>query len=155
MANNPRYAVKFRRRRLGKTDYKKRLALLKSKLPRIVIRKSNKYIIAQIVETTSKGDKVIASAHSRSLKKLGWKHDCKNLAAAYLTGYALGSAKVKKVVADLGLYTLIKNCRIFAALTGAIDAGIEVPHSDKIKVDQAKIKGKHEKDFEAIKSKIK
>ncbi len=154
MATGPRYAVKFRRRRLGKTDYTKRLALLKSKLPRLVIRKSNRYIIAQIVETTNKGDKVLASTHSSKLKKLGWKHDCKNLPAAYLTGYMLGkAAKIKKAVADLGLYTLTKNCRIFAALNGIVDTGIEVPNS--VKVDEARIKGKYEKDFEAVKSKIK
>lgn len=153
MATGPRFAVKFRRRRIGKTNYTKRLALLKSKLPRLVIRKSNRYITIQIVETTNKGDKVLASAHSKALKKLGWKYDCKNKYAAYLTGYMLGkSAKTKKAVADLGLYTLTKNCRIFAALTGAIEGGIDVPHGEDIKVE---IKGKLEKDFEAIKSKIK
>ncbi len=153
MATGPRYAVRFRRRRMGKTNYTKRLALLKSKLPRIVIRKSNRYIIAQILETTSKGDKVLASTHSKALKKLGWKHDCKNKYAAYLTGYMLGkSAKVEKAIADLGLTTLTKNCRIYAALTGAIDSGLEVPHSDSMRVE---IKGKLEKDFEEIKKKIK
>ena len=45
MATGPRYAVKFRRRREGKTDYKKRLNLLKSELPRFIVRISNKYIL--------------------------------------------------------------------------------------------------------------
>ncbi|MDK2384746.1 MAG: 50S ribosomal protein L18, partial [Candidatus Korarchaeota archaeon] len=38
MARSARYKVRFRRRREGKTDYKKRLALLKSGLPRMVVR---------------------------------------------------------------------------------------------------------------------
>lgn len=153
MATGPRFAVKFRRRRIGRTSYSKRLALLKSGAPRLVIRKSNKYITAQIVALASKGDTVLASVHSSALKKLGWAHDCKNLPAAYLTGYLLGkSAKVKKAIADLGLYTLTKGCRIYAALSGAIDGGLEIPHSEDIKVE---IKGKLEKDFEAAKAKIK
>lgn len=153
MATGPRFAVKFRRRRSGRTNYHKRLALLKSKLPRLVIRKSNRYITAQIIEASNKGDKVLASAHSKALKKLGWQHDCKNKYAAYLTGYMLGkTSKIKKAVADLGLYTLTKDCRIFAALTGAIDAGLDIPHGEDIK---AEIKGKLEKDFEEVKSKVK
>ncbi|MBT3583115.1 50S ribosomal protein L18, partial [Candidatus Woesearchaeota archaeon] len=48
MASGPRYTVKFRRRRAGKTNYHNRLALLLSRKPRLVIRKTNKYIICQI-----------------------------------------------------------------------------------------------------------
>ena len=36
-----------RRRHQRKTDYKKRIALLKSEKPRIVVRKTNKYILSQ------------------------------------------------------------------------------------------------------------
>ena len=44
MAKGKRYSVKFRRRREGKTNYKKRLAFVKSDLPRLVVRRSNKYL---------------------------------------------------------------------------------------------------------------
>ena len=40
----------FKRKRLGITDYKKRLSLLLSNKPRLVIRKSLKHINVQIIE---------------------------------------------------------------------------------------------------------
>lgn len=49
MAHGPRYRVPFRRRREGKTNYHKRLKLLKSKKPRLVVRKTLNHHIAQIV----------------------------------------------------------------------------------------------------------
>ena len=40
----------IRRRRLEhKTDYKARLGLLKSNMPKLVVRKSNRYITVQLV----------------------------------------------------------------------------------------------------------
>ena len=74
MKLSPTFKMPFRRRREGKTNYKKRLKLLLSKKPRLVVRKSLKYIRAQIVEFDKKGDKTLASAFSRELKKLGWKY---------------------------------------------------------------------------------
>jgi large subunit ribosomal protein L18 len=38
--------INRRRRREGKTDYSKRINLLKSGAPRIVFRKTNRYLIA-------------------------------------------------------------------------------------------------------------
>ena len=43
-------SLPFRRKRKGKTNYKKRLKLLLSNKPRLVIRPFIKNIIAQIVE---------------------------------------------------------------------------------------------------------
>jgi len=40
-----------RRRIASKTDYKARLSLLKSEKPRLVVRKTNRYIIAPIIVT--------------------------------------------------------------------------------------------------------
>ena len=68
-----RRVIPFRRKREGKTNYKKRIAFLTSEKPRLVIRKSLKNITAQIVIYEPKGDKVIASACSAELTKLGWK----------------------------------------------------------------------------------
>ena len=44
MAKNNTYAVKFRRRRQGLTNYKKRLASLKSGLDRVVVSTDDKEI---------------------------------------------------------------------------------------------------------------
>jgi len=164
MAKGPRYAVKFRRRRENKTDYKNRLALLKSNLPRMVLRKTNKQIIAQIIEYKVSGDKTKAHICSKDLQKAGWKHSAKNLQAAYLTGLLLGKKskdlKIKKAVLDLGLQSSTKGNVLYAALKGTIDAGLEVPHDTKLFPSEERIKGEHLKDkkvaqdFEKIKTKL-
>jgi len=161
MATGPRFAVKFRRRREGKTDYKQRLAMLKSNKHRIVIRKSNLYITCQLVKPESAGDKTIVTITSRELKKLGWKHSCKNLPAAYLTGLMLGKAakkaKVNEAILDMGLNISVKGSRLYTALKGAIDGGLAVPLNEKILPTEERLKGSHiklEKDFEAVRKKI-
>ena len=87
MAKGPKYRVKFRREREGKTDYKKRLALLKSRLPRFVVRVSNKNVLCQVIAHEGAGDKAVASCSSKELAKLGWKASRSNIPAAYLVGY--------------------------------------------------------------------
>ncbi len=148
--------VPYRRKREGKTDYKKRLKLLLSHKPRLVIRKSLDNMIAQIVEYDEKGDKILVSAHSSELKKLGWKFSKGNLPAAYLTGLLAGAkAKKKKIseaMLDLGLQTSVRGSRIYACLKGVIDAGIKVPHNPEILPDADRISGKHIADY-ASKSK--
>ena len=144
MAKGPRYSVEFRRRRSGKTDFKKRLSLLKSKLPRLVVRRSNKYITCQLVDYNATGDKMIKAAYSKQLAKLGWKHGLNNIPAAYLTGALLAKdSKVKKAIADTGLYTLTPQSKIYAAIKGAIDAGLEVPSSEEVFPTPERISGKH------------
>ena len=57
-----------RRRRLeSKTDYKSRLALLKSEKPRLVVRKTNRYIIVQIVSSEIAQDKILVGKTSKKL----------------------------------------------------------------------------------------
>src|SRR6266705_1471515 len=85
MADSPRYALPYRRRREGKTDYKLRRALVKSGKPRAVVRLTNKYVTVQITDATITGDIVRASASSRELPKLGWKGGLGNLPSAGLT----------------------------------------------------------------------
>ena len=62
MAIGPRYSVKFRRRRLNKTNYQKRLNLLKSKKPRLVLRRSNAFFYSQVIEYNLTGDKTLVSS---------------------------------------------------------------------------------------------
>ena len=61
MAKGPRYRRSFRRRAEGKTNYHRRMKLIKSKKLRAVIRASNNHIIVQIIQSKVGGDKVIVS----------------------------------------------------------------------------------------------
>jgi len=146
MKNPKTYTVQFRRKRQGKTNYKKRLKLLKSSLPRLVIRPSSKNIQAQIIKFDPKGDIIIASSHSREIEKLGWTFHKGNAAIAYLVGLSLGKKakqnEVKKAILDIGLKQPIKGSNIFACLKGALDAGLEIAHSPKILPKEDRINGK-------------
>ena len=107
MKLSPTYKMQFKRRRLGKTDYQQRLQLLTSQKPRLVVRKTLKYVIAQVIQFNSQGDRTILSANSRALKKLGWNFSCDNLPAAYLTGLAIGKvAKQKNIEEVVDLYII-------------------------------------------------
>lgn len=126
------------RRLEAKTDYKARLALLKSGKPRLVIRKTNKRIIAQIVESQISQDRIILGVHSGMLLSKGWPKEkegsLKSKPACYLTGFMLGNAAKSKingeVILDIGMHRNIKKSRIYAVLKGAIDAGLKIPHKD-------------------------
>ena len=92
-------SVRYKRTRTRKTNYKTRLNLLKSRKSRIVIRFSKKNIWAQIINLETRGDQVLAAAHSRELVKIGWNYGKSNMPAAYLTGMLLAKkAKNKKFV---------------------------------------------------------
>lgn len=148
MAKNSRYCVPFRRRREGKTDYRLRKALVLSGKPRLVVRNSLKNIVAQIIVAKPHGDEVIASAHSRELmREYGWKAPNGNIPAAYLTGLLCGlkakSKGVKEAILDLGLHSPSKGSRVFAALKGALDAEVDVPHTEEKMPDENRIEGKH------------
>jgi large subunit ribosomal protein L18 len=150
--------VQFRRKKEGKTNYKKRLKLLLSNKPRIVIRPSLKYINVQIVEYHPKGDKTIVAANSRELEKFDWKFSKNNIPAAYLAGFLLGKKavkkKVKEAILDIGLRTPTKGSKIFACLKGAVDAGVNVPFSGHILPSEDRITGKHIAEYSKKNQKI-
>lgn len=161
MAKNRNYTLKLKRKRNVKTNYRKRLILLKSKKPRLVIRKSLNNVILQLIQYHKDGDRIIVSAHSRELKKLGWPFHLGNIPSAYLTGYLLGKkSKVKDAVLDLGLQRSVKGSIIYSALKGAIDAGLSIPCNKDIFPLEDRIKGLHtkkqdiEKRFLEVKKKI-
>ena len=137
----------FRRRKSNHTDYRKRLSLLKSGKPRLVVRKSLKNIQVQLVNYTDSGDTILASASSTELNKLGWNYSCSNIPAAYLTGLLCGTrskvAKVKAAVLDTGLYRPIAGSKLYAAAKGASDTGLEVPHGDSEKLSEERLSGAH------------
>jgi large subunit ribosomal protein L18 len=147
MAKNASYRVKLRRRREGKTDYQARKALVTSRKPRLVTRASLKNVEVQIIIAKPHGDEVLASANSRELiKKFGWKAPTGNIPAAYLTGLLCGlkakAAGIKEAILDLGLVSPTKSSRTFAVLSGVVDAGVEVPHSED-KIVKERMKGEH------------
>jgi large subunit ribosomal protein L18 len=153
MATGPRYKVPMRRRREVRTDYHQRLRLLKSGKPRLVARKSNKHVTAQLVVTGPNGDETIASAHSGDLAEYGWEAPTGNLPSAYLTGLLAGKraldAGAEEGVLDIGLNTATPGSKVFAIQEGAIDAGLEIPHNDTVLADWSRTRGEHIADYAA------
>jgi large subunit ribosomal protein L18 len=162
MATSPRTRVPFRRRREGRTDYRRRLALLKSGETRLVVRRTNGNVIVQFVDWAQDGDQVKATAVAQELAKLGWEGSPKNTPAAYLTGLLAGKraaeAGVESAVFDLGRNVPSKGSRVFAALKGVQDAGIEVAAGDEeIYPSEDRINGAFldlETNFNAVKDRI-
>jgi large subunit ribosomal protein L18 len=137
----------MRRRREARTDYHQRLRLLKSGKPRLVARKSNKHVRAQLVTTGPQGDRTVAAAHSGDLREYGWEAPTGNMPAAYLTGLLAGlralEAGLEEAVLDIGLNSPTPGSKVFAVQEGAIDAGLEVPHNDAVLADWSRTRGEH------------
>ncbi|KAJ1351705.1 60S ribosomal protein L5 [Parelaphostrongylus tenuis] len=162
-----RYQVKLKRRRQGKTDYhaRKRLTVQdknKYNTPkyRLIVRFTNKDIIAQIAYSKIEGDVIVASAYSHELRDYGIVVGLTNYAAAYATGLLLARRHLKnlkldekfkgqeevdgeyytveeedgrrpfKAVLDVGLARTTTGCKVFAVMKGVADGGINVPHSE-------------------------
>lgn len=147
--------MQFRRRREKRTDYNRRLSLLRSGKTRLVVRKTLRHYFAQLVDYTPQGDRVLAASNSSELKKYGWSAPTGNLPSAYLTGFLCGlkaKGRVKQAVLDLGRHDSTKGGAVYAVLKGAIDAGIEIPHNAEILPSMERIAGKHIADYaEALK----
>jgi len=164
-----RYQVKYRRRREGKTDYRARKRLItqdKNKYAtpkyRLVVRFTNRDIVAQIIYSKITGDVVLTAAYSHELHRYGIKFGLTNYAAAYAVGLLLARRHLTNIgladkyigqkeasgsdytvadneegprpftaLLDVGLVRTTTGHRIFGALKGALDGGLNVPHSDK------------------------
>jgi len=162
-----RFQVKYRRRREGKTDYQARRRLVvqdknKYNTPkyRLVVRFTNKDVIAQVVRAKIEGDFVLAAAYGHELAKYGIPVGHSNYAAAYAVGLLVARRILKKfnldekyvgqqnatgddfnvkpivdgprplrAYLDTGLKRTSTGSRVFAALKGACDGGLDVPHS--------------------------
>ena len=150
MKDKSTYAMPFRRRRESKTSYKRRLALVKSGLLKLCVRKSNRYITAQLIEFKPVGDKVLEQASSKNLEKFGWLPS-NNLPSAYLTGALLASkakkAGFEKAILDIGFNTPVHGSRVFAVLKGAIENGLQVQHDSKALPNNERVNGKHIEDY--------
>lgn len=128
---------------------------------RFVMRFTNKDIIAQIISASIAGDMVLASAYSHELPLYGLEVGLTNYAAAYCTGLLLARRVLKmlemdqeyegnveapgedysvepaetrrpfRALLDVGLVRTTTGNRVFGALKGALDGGLDIPHSDK------------------------
>jgi large subunit ribosomal protein L5e len=164
-----RFQVKYRRRREGKTDYKRRSKLTKqdknkynSPKYRFVVRITNKDVICQIAYAKIQGDVILAAAYAHELPRYGMPVGLTNYPACYATGLLLARRLLKKLgldehytgkeevdgevynveevvdgpkpfkaLLDVGLARTSTGARIFAALKGAVDGGLNIPHNEK------------------------
>lgn len=127
---------------------------------RFVVRFTNKDVICQIFSADLTHDVCIASAYAHELPRYGLKVGLTNYAAAYATGLLLArrvNAKFKldyegnteingedfnvepnadgpkpfKALLDVGLARTTTGARIFGALKGATDGGLDIPHNER------------------------
>ncbi|RJU98869.1 MAG: 50S ribosomal protein L18 [Candidatus Poseidoniales archaeon] len=140
----------FRRRKAGLTDYRRRLKLLRGRKPRAVVRISNTRTTCQLVDWAASGDLVkVTSTGSDLMKKYGWPEDFsqKSVPASYLVGFAMGKAAIaqgcEEAVLDVGLAATPAGGRVFAALKGMVDAGLEIPHGEHVLPDEDRVNGAH------------
>ncbi len=153
------YAKILRRLRDEKTNYNRRKRMLMGKKNFVTIVISNENTQVQVLEPGFTGDKVLASAHSRSLIEKGWKGSRKNIPAAYLTGYLAGKKALKQGSKSAILYTGTRKYtqRMAAALKGIVDAGLEIPASDETFPSNERLNGEHltvKNDVNSVKSSI-
>lgn len=118
-------------------------------------------VICQVVAAQIVGDQVICSAYSHELPKYGIKCGLTNFSASYATGLLLarrllsqyGLAEVYvgkeeadgelfeveeeenrrpfKAILDVGLIRTTTGNKVFAAMKGAVDGGMNIPHNEK------------------------
>jgi large subunit ribosomal protein L18 len=143
-----RYVHVFRRRREGKTDYRKRKGIILGKTPFVSVHISGRYIYSQVLKPSPTGDLTVAAASSKDIvKKFGWKGSTKNLPGAYLTGYYLGHLAgehdLKEAVVYSGVGRFVHGSRIASLISGARDAGLDIQVDEESLPDQERISGKH------------
>jgi large subunit ribosomal protein L18 len=122
--------------------------LLESGIPRIVVRRTNKYYILQAVESVEAQDKVIATVTSKELLKNGWDvkagGSLKSISAGYLTGMLMAKKLKKgKFIVDLGMARTFKGSRVFAVVKGLIDGGLDVPANESVFPSEDRLNGEH------------
>jgi len=88
---------------------------------------------------------ILSSATSIELEKYGYSGSTGNTTAAYLAGLLFGYRTIGRGftegVLDIGLYTSTAGSRVYAALRGAVDAGMDIPHNPTIFPADERIRG--------------
>ena len=147
MGHGPRFRMPLKRRLKGKTNYRNRLNLIKSGKVRAVVRRSNRYMMIQLVRYRPEGDEVVLTFTSDKLKSYGWEGSGNNVPASYLAGFIAGKKAVKmgidEAVLDIGMNMPEYSGKFFAALKGMIDAGVDIPHNPSVLPDEDRLTGKH------------
>ncbi len=148
MPNSERYVQIFRRRREGKTDYRKRRGVILGREPFLSVRVSGKYVYGQVLRATATGDVTLCAASSRDLRgKFGWKGSPKSIPGAYLTGLYLGRLAQEKGLDDVvvysGLNRFVHGSRIASLISGAKEAGLNIEIDEESLPDEERIKGEH------------
>jgi large subunit ribosomal protein L5e len=150
---------------------------------RFVVRISNKDITCQIFSADMTHDVCLGSAYSHELKRYGIKLGLTNYAAAYATGLLLarrintklnldyvGQEEVDgedfnvevdvegkapfKALLDVGLKRTTTGARVFGAMKGACDGGLDIPHNDRRFPGSKANDGSYEADAETHKKYI-
>ncbi len=139
------YVPLLRRRREGTTDYRSRKRVISTDKPLLVVRFSNKNVSSQFVRPTPKGDKVVSSANSKELAKLGWRGSPKSTPACYLLGMVAGkrakAAGVSEAVLYTGLVPFVRGGRVAAFVKGVIEAGVGVPAGEEVFPPEERLTG--------------
>ena len=144
MGKTSNYEKPLSRRKDQKTDYEQRLELIKSDKPRAVVRTSNNHTRVHLSEYEPEGDENSAQTISKELEEYGWEHHTGNIPAAYLTGFLAGhKADSAEAILDIGLREGAREGRIFAAVQGLRDAGVEVPVGEKALPEESRMRGEH------------
>lgn len=147
LAKGPAYKVRFRRARKGLTDFRRRRRLISSGIPRLVIRKTNRYIQAALVVSKPEGDSAICRASSVELRKIEWPLGFSNAMASYLTGFICGlrarANGMSEAVPDIGLHRHSRGGNVYALCKGAMDAGLKVRLDESVFPTEDRIRGKH------------
>ena len=146
----------YARKRLVTQDKNK----YKSPKYRFVVRFTNKDVVCQIIAADMTHDVVVAAAYAHELPRYGIKLGLTNFASAYATGLLLarrvnskfnlkyeGTTEVNgedfhveaeeegprpfKALLDVGLARTTTGCKVFGALKGVCDGGLDVPHNDR------------------------
>jgi len=123
------------------------LRMLVSGKTRLVARISLKNVLLQLVQYETDGDKILASAHSRELRKYGWEYNGANMSSAYLVGLLIAiKAKkkgIKDAIFDCGLRKVSSRGVLITTLKGAVDGGLKIPHNEEMFPDESRISGEH------------
>ncbi|MCL4328797.1 MAG: 50S ribosomal protein L18 [Candidatus Thermoplasmatota archaeon] len=140
----------FKRRKSGQTDYRRRLAIVKSSKPRLVVRPSGKGISVQIVKYAPRGDIVMKTVTDRSLKDRGFDIAGNSTPVAYLVGKVMAEeakkAGISEVILDSGRRNIVRGGRISATVMGYVEAGGNMSHDPSIFPSEERIAGTHLKD---------
>jgi len=127
---------------------------------RFVVRRTNQDIICQIFSADLNHDVCLASAYAHELRRYGVNFGLTNWAAFYAVGLLLarrvnkkfnldyeghseitgedyhvepnfGAAAPFRALLDVGLIRTTTGARVFGALKGMCDGGVDVPHNDR------------------------